>query len=284
MVPFRSCFAGSGKFLLLQWWTHSEQAHIVLARNENSLESVVKNILYRHPGADIKSFLEIEIVAPPKKAVSLAAEYDRKEAISQFGLTMINNMKEFLESNPNAILPFPFSACKKYEREMAEEGDCVEEWEEKTHYNCCNCREGIIVSMSEEELYDKYATRWYEKHPRPSARKLMQESRAEIPRDNEPLWFARLDAGHHRGGVELDEVNFEKADPDWRPNYLSDNVLFFFRLIRKRDMKPIQERFETAFLTERDRKRKSLDLFINKQEEKRKRELQEVISFFSEKQ
>jgi hypothetical protein len=101
----------------------------------------------------------------------------------------------------------------------------------------------IVLKQSAwlEELYDRYAAAWNRLHGRVEYKDLKQVvSRADRASDDEALWYASPNFGHHNSGITLDQIDIkelvevEKNTPD-HFGIVPNNVLFFFRRIHVLD-------------------------------------------------
>lgn len=56
--PLKVYNPAAGKYFLLQWWTHDEQCHIILAPSEKSLSVIAKGI-FTDPDSYAKTIIQI---------------------------------------------------------------------------------------------------------------------------------------------------------------------------------------------------------------------------------
>lgn len=284
MKPFEVWNPIGGRWFILHWWTDEERGHVAFGKTEADLLKVAEGILKKKPHATMKQVLEIEIVSPPDSFIELAEMHDRREATENFYIEMVSRMAEAAKAG--RTLPPPFEACEKYESEKADRD--VDEWEREGHYGCKNCEFRVcLVGMTKGDLFAKYHDAWVAAQaPRKEISRRKGEPRrmpstAEKASDDEALWYAGADFGHHCGGVILKEVDLTEGD-DYRPGGLGNSTLFFFRNLRKVDslLEDIEKMSEgvRAVLEEEERRRKEKGKKHREQEASRR--LDEVIDFF----
>lgn len=227
--------SSSGRWFLLHWWTDKDRGHLTFSRTVEGLKRGAVAVFESKPWAESRGIYEIEMVGPSPKMELLAAKHDRKEEVDRFYYEMAARMSELVRAKEK--LPLPFERCRKYEPED-QPSDVTEKWVREQHYSCKNCERRLrLVGMTREELYEKYAASWAALHP-PYEPRFNQEaprpeaSMADPAGDDERIWFAYGDFGHHAGGVELREVDLTGAE-EYRPPALSGQVLFYYRRIRK---------------------------------------------------
>lgn len=230
-----------GKHFLLHWWTYNDRGHIVLAKTEDHVLDIAIRVFEKHPDAEIRDYMEVEIVAPPTLYSTQAEALALRDRIDNFHSEVFYRLREVVEAKKT--IPPQFEVCTIYEPEYEQEKE--DEWAVRTHYSCKNCFEKIkMPSMNKTQLYEKYSEAWRKSFPRG---KFVDEklvvSQAETAKDDEELFFANAAFGHHSSGIELNKIEQKKIDPtlDYRPPYLSGNAIFFFRKIRDVDSKGLQE-------------------------------------------
>ena len=267
---------------LLQWSSHDEGSHVILGKSEANVQDVAMHVFKKHNDAKLQSYLEIEIVAPSNKLQELYAYHSRQDGVNNFHQEVVSNMRQIVEAKKK--LPPQFAKCTKYD--PAEE--ITDAYSATYYYECRNCKDTIrLVNITPEELYDTYFEAWQKldlygwgNRKTKDKRVLSQATQAN---DDEPLWYAYANFGHHADGIVLAEIKLEDAYT-FRPHYLSDNVLFFFRHIRALDKTPIQEQLdkrnaEIKKLLKDDMKRRE----ANRKSEEKKR-IESIIAVFKEKQ
>jgi len=274
-------YPDGGRLLLMQWWTESDRGHVVLARSESAMRVAAQRVFHKHPYASLRDYLDIEIVAPSLRLCALAAEHTRRDQVESFRMEMAWRMREAQAAG--RVLPAPFSVCASYEPDEELSGADEDDWAKRSHYSCRHCKEGIVLAMTPEELHARYAEAWRVRQtPKPPHRadRRRVASRARVAADDEPLCFANAVFGHHASGIVLGEVDLAAAE-EYRPSYLSERALFFYRLLSKPDSSHLQ-----AIL---DAERDAWDAAHKHDEEEgrreREREEQEridtIISFFT---
>jgi hypothetical protein len=233
-TPLTVCYPEGGRHLLMRWWSDSDRGHVVLARSDGAMRLVAERIFQRHPYADLREYLDVEIVAPSRLLSALAAEHTRRETIETFRAEMTWRMREAVDAG--RTLPAPFSVCGSYEPEEDLSTDDDTGWFKRSHYSCRNCKDGIILALSPEELHARYGAAWRALQPLPAHKpyRSRMQSRARVAGDDEPLWCACAEFGNHASGIVLREVDRVEA-AEYRPAYLSEDALFFYRRIAEPD-------------------------------------------------
>lgn len=239
--PLKVYYPYGGVHQLLQWWTHDEQHQIVLARTSETMDVVVKRIIVNQGtnktyerDIEFKTLLEIDIVAPPAircaKAIELQHLKDVDDLVNEVCWTLSSKLKK-----TGLPLPTPFILCPNasedeyhFECEYDSEGKLQPE----------HCVSGIKLTITREEFYNRYQEAWYQQNPKrvwtPSPGHPQEVfSRAEQASDDEPLWIASPDFGHHSHGVWLGEL-----DPK---EFSIKSALFYFRKLRELDLTPFQK-------------------------------------------
>lgn len=233
-TPLTVCYPEGGRHLLMRWWSDSDRGHVVLARSESAMRLVAERIFHLHPYAGLREYLDVEVVAPSRLLSALAVEHTRREAIETFRAEMTWRMREAVDAG--RTLPAPFSVCGSYEPEEEPSTDDETGWFKRSHYSCRNCKDGIILAVSPEELHARYGAAWRVLQPPPVHKPYRSRvlSRARAAGDDEPLWCACAEFGNHASGIVLREVDLVEA-AEYRPAYLSEDALFFFRRIAEPD-------------------------------------------------
>ena len=258
-----------GRHLLLQWWTHNEQWHLILASSLMGVGSVVKRACDLH-SQDMRlgDFCEIDVVGPSEKMARDAAAFNRQEGIENFRDEVARRLQDALRLGYE--LPPGFKACEKYTPEDLDNLHIP--WAMDHHQGCAHCHEGIRTELTPEALYDKYHDAWVEEHPpiKHKGKAPRVISRAQPAVDGEPLWYATPNFGHHASGVDLREVDYSLSDSPHRPEYLMDGVLFFFRRGSDLDKAPLQTMICTRKAKEKaDRERRDTKFRADRKQESR---------------
>lgn len=287
----RVYYPGGGKLLLLHWWTYDERGHVVLAPTERDLQAIAKRVFDEHTDAEIRAYCEIDVVAPSARLCALAVAHTLRENIESFHLEVLLPMREALSEGKE--LPAPFARCASYEPYEPEENPSPEheEWLRSTHYGCRNCRETVqLVGMTPAELYARYHAAWRETHPvREHNDRKRVVSRAPAALDDEPLWAACADFGHHASGIVLGAIDLDE-DPSCtingqpsssRPAALSDRVLFFFRRGVDRDPGIFQAMLDQAKVAAEKRQTDWSDEQGAERERETRERIDGTIAFFA---
>lgn len=269
-----------GHRYLLQWWTQHDRGHVVLAPTAVGLCQVAERVFDEEPFAEIKAFLEIEIVAPSRRINILAAKHDHEERVGLFHMEIVCHLRDAVEAGK--MLPSPFVLCTEWD---PDESVDVDDWARERHYGCQNCRDTIrLVGMTTSAFYDRYQGAWYKKNPKKEfVDPKRMPSRAHPADSDEPLWYAHADFGHHAGGVSLSEVDPEEYASSYRPTFLSERVMFFFKKLRDLDPWSLQEvlsKKKVAIVKEREFEEKER---IAKRKSEEREKIAEVIAFFKER-
>jgi hypothetical protein len=280
-----------GKMLLMQWWTNNERGHVVLAQSERVMHETARSVFKKHPGAEIYTYLEIDIVAPSKKLCELYTKFDYQDKVNSFENEITWRLKELVAANKE--LPSQFKICDRYESTEDPEtygvdSNSVREWKEEIHANCKNCNSKFILGMSKEAFYDKHGERWHEADARSvkarnynAARDKRLPSKAEQASDDELLWCATANFGHHSKGIHLVEVDKETpTDFNCKPLYLSEAALFFYRKLSELDSSSLKEILDDEFRISREKRKADEDFSNNRRQRETENRFNQLIDFF----
>jgi hypothetical protein len=240
--PFEVYNPSAGRTFMLHWWTEHDRGHVAFASTRQALLDVARGVFEMEPNAKTKAILEIEFVAPSDRMNQIAAKYDYQDRVESLFHDFMSRITE--AASAGLAVPPPFYVCEKYEPE--EEAKEDDDWMEDCHYSCTNCTSKIrLVGMTKEDLYvnfydDWSATKPHENYPKRKGQPSRVVSCARKASDDEPLWYARANFGHHQGGVELHEVSLADVEED-RPSCLVESTLFFFRLLEPVDSALVQQ-------------------------------------------
>lgn len=268
-----------GPHFLLYWWTYNERGHVILSRTEGGIEPAIMRVSKEHTDAEIRAFMEIDIVAPSKAQCELAAAFALKDRIAAFHHEVIWRLREVIKSKKP--LPSQFVLCTKYE---TDEDDAVnkDEWANETHYSCKNCYETIrLVDMTKEELYAKYHEAWEKLFPLKryvDPKRVL--SRATPAKDDEELYFADAVFGHHCSGIELNPVDRTISLADYWPAHLTSHLLFLFRKTRDLDAKKFQSILERQQRAREDFRKQTEKARVARQKKEERAQIEAVLSFF----
>jgi hypothetical protein len=278
--PLLVHYPGGGTLRLLHWWTDDERGHVILAKADAGIHAALRLKLEDHSDMQVRAYCEVEIVGPSAKLQSLHALYEVHERVYSFHGEVIAHLREVLKAG--RPLPPPFTRCTTYESEDDSIGH--DEWSRETHYGCRHCRESIrLVAMTSGQLYDRYHEGWRQLRPtsEPRDRKRVV-SRAAPAIDDEPLWYACAEFGHHRSGIVLGEVAAVHRDEEYgRPSYLSDQLLFFFRRGPDLDRAAVDEMVGGAEAAAHARHAQYELERVTEFEERRRKDIEDTIRFFT---
>lgn len=252
-----------GEHLLLHWYTYDDRGHVVLVpaerlafgslrtlRAERSMLHIARRLMRENSDLELKAYALVELVAPSAQMHTLAVTRHRADAVDSFRTEIVFRMREVMEAG--AELPAPFGKCVKFEPEEYDAD--ADEWTRDRHTGCRHCKDCITMSISPEDLYDRYAVKWradervkpWPVHESPPARRSKRvESRARPAYDGEPLCYALAEFGDHAKGVTLNQVDLSEAE-DYTPSYLGDRVLFFYRVLLDMGTTQLQTFLEEA--------------------------------------
>lgn len=271
--PLKVYYPLGGKHFLLNWYTDYDRGHVLLARSE----AAIKNAFDRHvldEVPEVKAYCEIEIVAPSKKMCREAAERAYHADVDNFMNQVTWRLREVLKKH--GALPF-FAPCNKFESETShlhgDGDDAHEDRELDEHYDCKNCTEGIrLVGLTKEEFFDRHAERWvlemddfrgYE-----DPKRLV--SLAEQAGDDEVLYMALGDYGHHQNGIYL------STEPGWR----REDVLFYYRLVRDLDKSSYVAQVDALIEKRRQEEEKKTSEHREEASTEHDQEIEKTLAFF----
>lgn len=251
--PLKVYNPAGGIHFLLQWWTHEEQNHIIVARSESAMQTAFNRICIEEKPDRVKCVLKVELVAPSEKLCQEAAVYSKQQNVKNFMNEMVREIEAL--SRRGKTIPSQFQICTTYTPSPSYLEECEElsEYDREYHMQCCNCYSKVIlVGYTQESLYDKYSESWYQANPmwRRREDKRAVYSHARIAKDDEQIWVAGPDFGHHCGGVQL------RNSPS---DYPEGGALFYFSLIQELNIKPWQDQID-EIKAKIEEKKKASDL------------------------
>jgi hypothetical protein len=263
-----------GTHFLAHYWTYNERGHIMLARTEDAILHMAKTIFAEANDAELKAYQEVEIVAPPPSFFVLRDQAEMEERISHFAIDIRCRLKDLLDAKKE--LPAPFLACAEYDPDEPEYHNG--EYDIAYHFDCKNCKDRIITSMSDAEVFEKYGAEWEKLHPyKPPVRNKVVPSRAQTANDGEELNYVWPNFGHHQGGIELRKMD---KDSFFLAQFVHSSALFFYRLIQEKDSSALKA-ILTAEAGQAKAKEKQHDQQWKIDQEKEDRErMEETLSFF----
>lgn len=227
--PLKVYYPFAGPHYILLWKTHNEGQNVIVSKTFSGLLSVWNSIVKKYfttgyDCAQLLSAIKINLVAPPEKLCQEAKIRKHKINAENFHKNVIFELSDLLFDYKNVsgwqdefpIASNLFSFCQGH----------------SDGKNCICLHTGIKISSSKEEFYDWFHLIWKEKFE--PIRKALQPniktsdifyeidsySRAPIAKENETLFCAIPQFGHHEKGVILKSV----SDVE-----LSDSVLFFYQ-------------------------------------------------------
>lgn len=215
--PLKVYYPFGGKHIITLWWTHNEQNQIAISPNQNSMESMLHCFLDKYEDCDIKESYEVEIVAPSKSLCDRAEANKLQENIKLFFEMVARQIGEAYKAKYK--IPPIFTKCSKWESDYEDNGQT--EKDDLSHYSCRNCTERIALSsLTKEEFYHLFYDEWNKLFPRNKYRdEKAIYSRAETAKDDDVLWGAYSNFGHHCRGIALSEVI---------PDY-TNTIQFYYR-------------------------------------------------------
>lgn len=278
----RVYYPHGGHYYILHWWTYNERGHVAIGTSEDNVSSIAARVFERHPDAEIRAYLEIEIVGPSNLLCTLAKEHALKEEIDIFHKDVVYRLHDVIEAGES--LPPQFTLCDKYEPEDESGMLSDDEWGKNEHHSCKNCTATIkMVDMTQAQLFQKYNEGWRKLYPVLSYNdKRHVISRARCPSDDEKLWFANAAFGHHSSGISLEPVDLEQAK-SYRPAYLSDTVLFFYRKIRELDPAKLQAMLDQQKNLVKEKQEQREKERVTRHQMDSKAKIEATISFFTNK-
>lgn len=243
--PLKVYHPGKGIHYLARWWTHNKQHQVVVARSEKALNDVVNSIFTMYEDARVDAAYEVELVGPSLYMCKVATKAAYDESVENFLNEVTYGVRHVVAAGKS--LPGQFMKCKGYSCKYIEEGEeegSPDSWRNDTHHDCRHCINGYtLFGFSPDSFYQIYHKKWYLLHPKKvysDTKYVALYSTAEPASDDEKIWAATPDFGHHQRGVELDVV-----DMTYSSSYTG--VLFYFRKRREMDVtawNELQEKFK----------------------------------------
>lgn len=214
----------------------------MVCRSEAQAEGMFRRVLEEHPFAEVREYVEAELVGPPRQAHAQHAKAVYRDKVRGLWATIRWTARSLLEDGQP--LPEGLERCPGYEEKDPDPEYPPDEWMRDRHNNCKHCEDGLrLVGMTPEELYAKRGAVFEEEQARAERtnhkpRYVRVFSRAEPAKDDEPLWAAIANHGHHADGTYLRELSGDWSlpeEPDCMPWFMGFPVLFFFRKVRDLD-------------------------------------------------
>lgn len=245
--PLKVYLAEGGIFYILRWHSHNEGNHILVTRQEKSLKRLLLTLCQEYSDLRVKEAYQIEVVAPSNRMYEKARERDRQNLIQDFMQNVSAGLHKALDIK-GIQLPSIFSRCENFQwrkEPWMDEEDFTRppnSWNQKYHFDCANCTHGFnIVGLSPEEFFEKYHKdyiKFKELTDSHYGKRLFGElhtryvsvkSKAERVPDDEDIWVAAPNFGHHSSGVDLELIKAEDNPPNC-------DVLFYFRKKQELDL------------------------------------------------
>ncbi len=216
--PLKVYYPYGGKHIITLWWTHNEQNHIAIARSQSAMDIMIRRFMDKYEDCTVKESYEVEIVAPSVKLCIVATDNKLQQEIDNFSNVVAETMFQVWKSGYK--LPSLFSLCTKWEYKYPDSTYQSSEEDDVEHFCCKNCHRRIrLTSLTPDQLYNIYHDRWAETDSRKSFNDKSLYSNAEPAGDDEEIWGAYPDFGHHNYGITLSEVRIDNTEP----------ILFYFR-------------------------------------------------------
>ncbi len=229
-------YTGHGPHVLLVWWTHGEQNHIIVARTEKAAKTAWNSVFYARGNGDAKpvSFWKVDVVGLP-------ADVRKK----WWQATYQNDVDDFAQSVQSAICTYEFAhdeaqppgvtPCKEYRSRWGTATDTIEDpSDHRSHYSCANCVEGwAFGGITVEELCRRKAYLFRKEEaegngPMPRTAPPSLRCDLPLPDPSRPLLTVTACGGHHEAGIGIgpakaeDPVSYAADLQRWR------SALLFF--------------------------------------------------------
>lgn len=215
--PLKVYYPFGGKHIITIWWTRNEQNHVAIARNLSAMDFMLNCFIDKYPDCIVKESYEVEMVSPSEKLCNGAAYLKYKEDVDIFFDQFAYSMHEALEEGYS--LPSIFNVCTNWI--CAYDDSSLSESQDKEHRYCKNCHYKITLSfLTKEQFYESYYSKWIVAcPPRVIRDKNAGYSLAEPAKDDEVIWGAYTNFGHHNTGVTISKVIQSNTEA----------ILFYFR-------------------------------------------------------
>lgn len=272
--PLRVYNPGFGIRYLLQWWTHNEQNHVIVAESEKALYSVFKHICDKYSDARVDRVLEVELVVPSNQMCQKALEVRRANEVNEFISEVTHKIKELMEGG--YPLPPQFKRCGNWipdYLEDSEETPVPDSYCTEWHPNCRNCNMGfILVGHTPESLYDNYLEAWKSVHPIKIHEDKKLCSLGRQASDGEDVWIANANFGHHSQGISLVQLN--------PIDLVYEDALFYFCLRREMDKSPFEKMIVEANKARKEKAKASYEKYTQIRQKETAISISKTISVF----
>jgi hypothetical protein len=231
-------YKGAGTRVLLRYYTRDSGGRVILARTEAAAVLSFKERLSEAQNIPRPlDFLRIELVAPSPSAV-LRANKIRKLRLAENFLFAITWEIERVGGD----LPPELSLCPA----------CAGLVGNDNH----DCYQGIVLTgCGMEEFFDRYSAAWCRLNPHPfkeeslwSEQTIVCDSGAVAAEEDEPIWVAGIDVGTDCAGVGL-----VLQEPGSCLSGLTNQALFYYRLLEVLDIGPLEEVVRAAQAEQKQR-------------------------------
>lgn len=104
MFPLTVKYPGTGIRYVLQWHTHNEQNHCIVARTERAVEVAFRRVLEKgYPDIRISGYNRVELVAPHKKIQTAYAIAQKTIAVQSFWSNLAYLALPNIDNLPNGL-------------------------------------------------------------------------------------------------------------------------------------------------------------------------------------
>lgn len=204
-------FSETGPHLLLEWWTHEEQSHLIVGRSVSAVAWTFRAVVAKHGLVEVRGYWKAKICGLTPE---LMTEYDedfRQDEESRFLIHLANTAVWYEQQN--GTLPPGVQRCPTCNRDDYDIG-------------CCKCHRGFVYERPLREIYEDWLVtrpKWEDGgfderyRPVPDAK----------PRSKHPIYVVNFDGGHHCPGIVI--VNLTKMKRGERFMGRFTRSLFFFQ-------------------------------------------------------
>lgn len=245
--PLKVIYPYGGIHYLLHWWTYNDRGHLALAKSLSTLEQTAGVIFRDHPDAEIKNLLKIKIVAPSNASCKKALKIAKNDLIDSFMTSVLYRIRDYFETT--GTVPSLFCECTIWENKYNFTIE-LDEDEARTHSSCkfCNGTKIKLAKLIPTQFYKKYLSEWEKHFPSQSyTDKKSVYSLAEQAKDNQILWGANPNFGHHSSGLDI-----QKLDKD-------DTRLVQFYFVKLKTLDATKLQSMLAYINEEIDKKSKLD-------------------------
>lgn len=276
--PLKVYHPGRGTVHVCRWWTHNEQYQLIVAPNEMSVQHIWKTAYQWYRDARAEELCEVELVAPSKLMCEEAIKYEYAQAVKEFIDQVTGRLREVIELG--FPLPTQFVPCPVWQNKDEDDEDRQpDSYTLKYHFDCRNCINGFqLVDLSQGEFYEKFSLPWYEAYPpqtHNTGKYRAMYSTAEIAADDEDIWAALTNFGHHRSGVELVPWKAGEIPRDY------SEVLFYYRKLREGDVTSYNQMAQEYWDLQKKLQETKQQCADIKRRQKDKQDAEKVLAIFT---